>query len=126
MPNPFFTATSTLVWDPDINPEGLAERLSFPLNDRTTVFGNFAQTIYAENNPDSTSNNLGFNCGDAYLLGYQVGVEQKFKSDMSLKAAASYYSYEGTATGTLRRALYRAARRQPGRDQRSLDSRFSD
>ncbi len=99
MPNPFFTA-GTLVWDPDINPEGLAEKLSFPLNDRTTLFGNFAQTLYADN-PDSTSNNLGFNSADAYLIGYQVGIEQKFKSDMALKAAATYYSYEGTATGTL-------------------------
>lgn len=101
MPNPFFTATSPLVWDPDINPEGFAERLNFALGDNTKLFGTFAQTLYQENNPDSTSNNLGFNGGDSYLLGYQVGIEQKFKQEMSLKAAASWYQYEGTQTGLL-------------------------
>ncbi len=98
MQNPFFTA-GTLVWDPDINPEGFAERLSFDLNDRWTLFGNFAQTLYSENAADSSSSNLGFNFSDAYLLGYQLGFNHKFRSDLSLKAAASYYSYDGTPTG---------------------------
>jgi len=98
MPNPFFTA-GTLVWDPDINPEGLAEKLSFALNDRTTLFGNFAQTVYADTSPDSSTSNLGFNDSDAYLLGYQVGVNYKFKSDTALKAAVSYYSYLGNPSG---------------------------
>src|SRR5262245_54095431 len=71
MPNPFF-APSTLVWDPDINPEGFAEKLNFELNDRWSVFGNFAQTVYADTSPDSTTSNLGLNFSDAYLLGYQL------------------------------------------------------
>jgi hypothetical protein len=99
MPNPFFTAGS-MVWDPDINPEGLAEKFSIALNDRTTLFGNFAQTVYADTPIDgNNTSNLGFNDADAYLLGYQVGVNYKFKSDMALKAGASYYSYLGNPQG---------------------------
>jgi hypothetical protein len=101
MPNPFFTSGS-LVWDPDINPEGIAEKLSFPLNERTNLFGNFAQTVYADTGVDEASaSSVGFNFGDAYLLGYQLGVDHKFKADVGLKAAATYYQYSGSPTGAL-------------------------
>ena len=98
MPNPFMTA-GTMVWDPDINPEGFAEKLNFALSERTTLFGNFAQTVYADTPTDSLTSNLGLNFGDAYLIGYQLGVDYKFKQDVGLKAAASWYTYEGNPTG---------------------------
>jgi hypothetical protein len=122
MPNPFYT-TGTLVWDPDINPEGFAEKLSYALNDRVTLFGNFAQTLYSENVADSTSSNVGFNSSDAYLLGYQLGVGYKLNADMGLKGAASYYSYQGTpAGGTAPNLLAGLYTGQPGGNQVGINS----
>ena len=98
MPNPFMTA-GTMVWDPDINPEGFAEKLSFALNDRTTLFGNFAQTVYADTSPDTATANLGFNFTDAYLVGYQLGVEHKFKQDMGHQGGGELLQLRGHSFG---------------------------
>jgi hypothetical protein len=101
-PNPFFS-TSWLVWDPDINPEGLAQKISYPLNDRLTLFGNFGQFVYRDLTPDVSKDEIGFNGQDAYLLGYQVGATYKFTGTTALKAAATYYQYNGrtdAANGT--------------------------
>lgn len=101
MPNPLFTV-GPLAWDPDINPEGLAEKLSFALNDQTTLFGNFVQMMYQDVNPVLNSGaNVGFHSQGAYILGFQGGVNHKFNPEMSLKAAVSYYNYQGNPTGAL-------------------------
>ena len=111
MPNPFFTA-GVLVWDPDINPEGAAEKLSFAVNDRLTVFGNFGQFLYQDNSPAASSSsnaNLNFESQDQYLIGWQAGASYKFTPDTSIKAALSYYQYNGNpGTGTLKGPFYLA------------------
>ena len=105
MPNPMFTIRAGgvgMVWDPDINPEGLAEKLSFALNDRWTIFGNLGQFVYADVATDSTSNNLGFSSEDAYMLAWQGGVNWKFAPDSAAKLGLTWYNYQGNlATGSL-------------------------
>ncbi len=98
MPNPMFTIRAGgmgMVWDPDINPEGLSEKLSFALNDRWTLFGNFGQFVYADVGTDSTRNNLGFSSEDGYLLAWQAGVNWKFAADSAAKLGVTWYNYQG-------------------------------
>ena len=96
MPNPFYT--TPMVWDPDIQPEAVAEKLSFKLGDSFELFGNFAQIIYQDVNPDQTNgSDLGFHKKDAFLLGWQGGGTYKFNAETNLKAAISYFQYVGLA-----------------------------
>jgi hypothetical protein len=37
-----------MVWDPDINPEGLSEKLSFASTIKLRLFGNFGQFVYQQ------------------------------------------------------------------------------
>jgi hypothetical protein len=94
MPNPFYT--TTMVWDPDIQPEALAEKLSFKFGDSLELFGNFAQIVYQDVNPDQKNAvDLGFHKKDAFLLGWQGGATYKFNPETNLKAAITYYNYVG-------------------------------
>ena len=93
MPNPFFT--TPMVWDPDINPEGLAERLSFAVNDKLTLFGNFGQFVYQHYNPNDTSGGLSLGNHEGYQFGWQGGVNYQFNEKVSGRAAISFYNYSG-------------------------------
>jgi hypothetical protein len=96
MPNPFYT--TPMMWDPDISPEGIAERFNYKVSDSLEVFGNFAQMIYQDVNPDQGSGaTLGFHSKDAYMLGWQGGATYKFNASTGLKAALGYYNYVGMA-----------------------------
>jgi len=96
MPNPVYT--TPMVWDPDINPEGIAERLNFALNDQLTLFGNFGQYVYQSFNPQSTGGNLGFANHDGYQFAWQGGVNYKFAEATSAKVAIGWYNYAGFAS----------------------------
>jgi hypothetical protein len=94
MPNPFYT--TPMVWDPDIQPEGAAERLSYKFGDSLELFGNFAQMIYQDVNPDQTKGvDLGFHKKDAFQFGWQGGAIYKFSPEMNVKGAVTYYNYVG-------------------------------
>ena len=98
MPNPFFT--TPMVWDPDINPEGLSEKLSFAVNDKLTLFGNFGQFVYQQFSPNDNSGGLGFASHDGYQFGWQGGVNYKFDEKVSARGAISFYNYSGMSHGT--------------------------
>ncbi|MFO1320632.1 MAG: putative porin [Burkholderiales bacterium] len=95
MPNPFYT--SSMVWDHDISPEGLTERVNFKVGDKLEVFGNFAQMFYQDLNPDvyGSSSSLGYHKKDALLFGWQGGASYRFSQTLNAKAALTYYHYEG-------------------------------
>jgi hypothetical protein len=97
MPNPMYT--SVMLWDPDIAPEALAEKVSFKVDDSLELFGNFMQMMFADVNPDQKSTNgsvdLGFHKADAFMLGWQAGATYKMANQASLKAAITYYHYVG-------------------------------
>lgn len=95
MPNPFFNS-SVMVWDPDIMVEGLAEKLKYSINDRLSLFANFAQMVYQDNSTDSTSSvEIGFHSNDVYILGWQGGAAYKITPDVTLRGGVSFYNYNG-------------------------------
>src|SRR5690242_3551100 len=98
MPNPFFT--TPMVWDPDINPEGLSEKISFAVNDRLTLFGNFGQFVYQQFSPNDNSGGVGFASHDGYQFGWQGGAAYKFDEKVSARAAISFYNYAGMSRAT--------------------------
>jgi hypothetical protein len=97
MPNPVYT--TPMVWDPDINPEGLAERINFVLNEQLSLFGNFGQYIYAQFSPNDNSGGLGFASHDGYQYAWQGGVNYKFGERKSAKVAVTFYNYSGFSHG---------------------------
>jgi len=93
MPNPMYT--TNMVWDPDINPEGLAEQFNIGLNDKLSLFGNFGQWVYSQFSPNNNTGGLGYATYDGYQYGWQGGVNYKFAERTSAKVAMSLYNYSG-------------------------------
>jgi len=96
MPNPVYT--TPMVWDPDINPEGIAERINYAVNDQLTLFGNFGQYVYQNFQPSSNTGNLGFANHDGYQFAWQGGVTYKFAEATNAKVAVGWYNYAGFAS----------------------------
>lgn len=104
MPNPLY-ATS-MVWDPDLNPEGAAERFKYSVG-AADFFANFGQFLYQDNNPSYISGSLlpyvagtrTENYTDTtFLLAWQGGVNYHFSTNVSLKVAPAVYQYIGLVT----------------------------
>jgi hypothetical protein len=130
MPNPL--VTTRMVWDPDINPEGLAEQWKHtwaigggappppvfskdgknvaapPPSEpwlKIDVFGNFAQFVYDDANPENplgdratTTANGGTQLvpnTDAFLLAWQVGAKFDFPHILYFQLAPTLYNYTG-------------------------------
>jgi hypothetical protein len=80
MPNPLFT--TPLVWDSDINPEGLVERLNFELEDGWSIFANFAQYVYSQFALNDDSSNLGFASHEGYQPPGRLGSAQVRRAEI--------------------------------------------
>jgi hypothetical protein len=93
MANPLFT--TPMVWDPDINPEGIAERINYPVNDKLNLFANFGQFVYQSFSPNGTSGGFGGIANDGYLFAWQGGIGYKFNPETSAKVGLSFYNYTG-------------------------------
>lgn len=89
MPNPF--VTTSMVWDGDINPEGLAEQFKRTVGS-TTYFANFGQFIYDSGNPQNALAGTQ-NREDQWLLGWQGGVNFKLDEKNSFQVAPTLYTY---------------------------------
>ncbi len=105
--NPLFT--SSLVWDPDITPEGLSEKFAYKLNDNATLFATAGQFLYSQvgnrtgawNNAVMQSPSLGFGSAQSSMLfAYEAGGQYKFAEETAAKAAINYYRYRLTADDT--------------------------
>jgi hypothetical protein len=100
MPMPLYT--TPMVWDTDINPEGLAEHFKAKLG-TVDLFGNFGQFVYQDVNPNSASagffSNLNPGTGQSantpFLLAWQGGFIEHVKDDLSVEIAATLYNYTG-------------------------------
>jgi hypothetical protein len=105
MPNPLYT--TAMVWDPDLNPEGAAERFKFTAGS-ADFFANFGQFLYQDNNPSfisgdlvqplASSSRLQDRTSTTFLLAWQVGVNYHFSTNISLKIAPVLYNYIGLVT----------------------------
>jgi len=107
MPNPLYT--TSMVWDPDLNPEGAAERFKYSVGE-ATFFANFGQFLYQDNNPSYVSSDLlPFVAGTrqssgtdtTFLLAWQAGVNYRFAENVSAKVAGTLYQYIGLATNLI-------------------------
>lgn len=99
-PNPLYT--TPMVWDPDITPEGLAEKLSFNLTDNFNLFGGASQFVYqafASQGPAAatatTNSNVGLRRPNLMLYTFEAGGNYKLSPDSALKGAVNYYRYAG-------------------------------
>jgi polyhydroxyalkanoate synthesis regulator phasin len=102
MPNPLYT--TPMVWDTDLNPEGVAERFKYPVGN-AGFFANFGQFLYQDNNPSYISGSLVAPVTGAdnreqgttptFLLSYQAGVNYQFSDRGTL------YQYVGLVTNYL-------------------------
>jgi hypothetical protein len=96
MPNPFYT--TPMVWDTDLNPEGLAERFKYQVGD-ADFFATFGQFVYQDTNPAHAGVGLvssipnGQDANTLFLLGWQAGLTYHLDKDMSFKAAMTLYNY---------------------------------
>ncbi len=84
-PNPFFY--TDLVWDHDINFEGIAGTLSYQFSDQWEAFLTGGAFPLQE---------IEFAQRDKYLFAAQLGAEFKPNPDLSAKVAVAYYDYENT------------------------------
>jgi hypothetical protein len=82
MNNPFWRVySSDLIWDGDVNPEGLAEQVTYDVGN-VTLFGNFGQLPLFENSS---------NYRDPYMLGNQIGIQTKFGEGIRWNFAVASY-----------------------------------
>jgi hypothetical protein len=84
MPMPLYV--TPMIWDADINPEGIAEKFKHSIGD-VDLFANFGQFVYQNLNSD---NRL-----DTFVLAWQAGANVNLAKDISLKAAPVLYTYTG-------------------------------
>lgn len=84
MPMPLFV--TPMIWDSDINPEGVAERFKHSIGD-VDLFANFGQFVYQNLNPDNQLN--------TFILAWQAGANVNLAKDVSFKAAPVLYNYTG-------------------------------
>ena len=96
MANPFFT--TQMVWDPDLNPEGFAERLHYNIG-QANFFLNLGQFLYQDKNPAEATAGLVSGLPQheetIFMLGWQGGVNYEFTKDISARLGATLYQYLG-------------------------------
>ncbi len=83
-PNPLFT--SSLVWDSDVNPEGVSESLTFTVDNNLEIFLHFGQWIVEELKVED------FNT-DPTMMTCQIGSLIRLTDDIGLTVAATYYDF---------------------------------
>ncbi len=102
--NPFEQGSSDLIWDRDVKPEGIYEKMDFRLFDE----GNLKVLGYATAgqfvlNETGTAEAVGTT--DANLFAYQIGLNPKFKvpgmeKPVSWLSSASMYDYSGFSSNS--------------------------
>ena len=108
MPNPMYT--TPMVWDPDLNPTGAAERFKYTIGN-ADLFATFGQFLYQDNGPTYISSSLvpyvasstrqETSTDTTFLLAWQGGVNYRFTEGISAKAAGSVYDYIGLVTNAI-------------------------
>ncbi len=97
MPQPLYT--TPMLWDTDLNPEGLAEHFKHTVG-AVDLFANFGQYLYQDINPSQFApgyfNILGYtNTTPPLLLAWQLGFTYHVTEGFSFKAAPALYNYTG-------------------------------
>lgn len=82
-----------LVWDGDLNPEGLSETFAFKARN-ADLFATFGQFVYDDANPDNPFG-AGVDYTDAFLFVNQVGARYNFNEKVSAQVAPVLHIYSG-------------------------------
>ena len=90
MPNPLYS--TTMVWNPSINPEGVAERFKATVGE-VDFFSNLGQFLYQDMNPTPAF--------DLFQIVWQGGFIYHITSNISAKVGASFYQYLGLQGSSL-------------------------
>ncbi|MEA3390691.1 MAG: putative porin [Pseudomonadota bacterium] len=91
--NPFWT--SEMLFDEDLNFDGVAASLTYPVTDRLSVFANAGAFPIFNTDFNFGSTDAGaFSSKDKYLLAGQLGAEFKPVDDVRFKLAAGYFRFE--------------------------------
>ncbi|HEY7986825.1 MAG TPA: putative porin [Methylophilaceae bacterium] len=88
--NPLYT--TEMVWDKDLNMEGLTEQLSYTVGN-TELFGNFGQSLYNGDATNFAGPGTTTDTPDAFLFAWQAGAKVKLSDQLSAKAALTLYTY---------------------------------
>ncbi len=92
MQNPFFWIyTTDLVWDEDVNPEGVAQNFNFKLSDRFLLFANFGQLVLSEVRTDNN---------DQWLFGEQAGAQIGVSKNTKMTLAGAFYNFKNATKGS--------------------------
>ena len=92
MANPFYkVGKNQLIWDGDLNPEGIAFNYDFDLSDNTSGFVN-GGAFYVQENSSSS---------DVSLWGIQGALKNKFNETSSILGGLGYYDYHNMKGHTL-------------------------
>lgn len=92
--NPFFN-NSQIMWDEDVNLDGIAFSVTNSWNQDLSSFftaGAFPVFNTALNSPDNSTSKATSN--DKYLLAAQFGVQFKLTDDIEVKSGIAYYHWE--------------------------------
>jgi len=98
MPNPLYT--TSMVWDPDLNPEGLAENFKAKVGE-ADFYATFGQFVYSDQNPAYESAGLGglsaniSNENALYMLTWSGGVIYHVTTNITARVGANFYQYYG-------------------------------
>lgn len=78
-----FYSVSNLIWDSDVNPEGVAIQYAWKINDKTEGFANGGGFWVEERGSDS----------EIAMWGIQAGLKHEIDDDRSLTGGVTYYDY---------------------------------
>ncbi len=81
-----FLFTTPLVWDPDVNPEGISESLNFDVSDSISIFSNLGQWFIEELKIKDSDR-------DPTLLVFQLGAKIKPSKKIKFEFAGTYYDF---------------------------------
>mgnify|MGYP005838849417 CR=1 FL=1 len=84
--------TTSLVWDPDLTPEGLSETFRHKIG-RFDLFATFGQFVYDDANPDNPFGSV--SRSDAFLFVNQLGARFNVSPNLSLQVAPALHVYSG-------------------------------
>lgn len=91
--NPFWT--SEILFDEDLNFDGVAANIRAPLGDRLSVFANAGAFPIFNTDFNFGSNEAGaFSSKDKYLFAGQIGTEFKPTDTVALQLAAGYFRFD--------------------------------
>jgi polyhydroxyalkanoate synthesis regulator phasin len=90
--------TTDLVWDSDINPQGLTEQYKLTAGDKTSVTFRAGQLLMDDNNESSSPTT---SATDAWMFYQQAELSQKVGTTIDLKVAPGFFLYNASTLAGL-------------------------